>query len=118
MINIQYNRLKIILEKQYGYSLSDVEKLIRKIQSSSPNIKEALGKWMETGNLPDEPLNGVDIMALVAYREMNPITAFLYADWYRREPEVAYSLLATQYKDKELSHKDRASAQALESTLG
>lgn len=100
-ITINYFRLKKYLVEQLHYSDHAAVSAISNIRQMTPDIRGAFLTWFTTGVQPEGDFHGINFANLITYRNMNPVAAFLAVDWYVKEPEVAYSVLAMPLKDKE-----------------
>ena len=67
-----------------------VERVSNKIEALSPDIREALEKWIETDNVSSPEYAGYDVNAILkAQPHMTVLGAYLSLDWLRRDPVVA-----------------------------
>lgn len=67
-----------------------VERVTNKIEALSPDIREALEKWIETDNVSSPEYAGYDVNAILkAQPHMTVLGAYLSLDWLRRDPVVA-----------------------------
>lgn len=98
---IDYFRLKKYLIEKLNYSERAAIITIDDIRKMEPDIRKALFVWFKTGNTPQGELHGIDYNNLVNYRKISPIAAFLAIDWYVKDPEEAYSVIAVPMKDDE-----------------
>ena len=67
-----------------------VERVSNKIEALSPDIREALEKWIETDNVSSPEYAGYDVNAILkAQPHMTVLGAYLSLDWLRRDPVAA-----------------------------
>lgn len=71
-----------------------VEKVSEKIEALSPDIREALEKWVETNTITSPIYAGYDVNAILkAQPHLTVLAAFLSLDWLRRDPVAAKKAL-------------------------
>ena len=68
-----------------------------KLRNADQEIKEALYMWLEDG-MPSLTIYGVTFSELINSDSMNPIQAFLFMDWLKREP-INASRFMSEEKD-------------------
>ena len=67
-----------------------VEKVLAKIDALSPDIREALEKWIETDTVESPEYAGYDVNAIIkAQPQMTALAAYLSLDWLRRDENTA-----------------------------
>ena len=92
---MNYIELLKYLMSSEGEGLTFVQAVrnIGRIRRMDPEIKSALGKFLQTGKCNHEEA-GVTFAELVNSEQMKPIRAFLMLDWLKREPVSALKHLA------------------------
>lgn len=94
---IYYSRIKDYLRRQ-RYTLAEERSVLHKLRRMDTETFDAFLRWFAEGEeLPTKPIHGVNVSALVQYRGMTPLAAFLAADWMRRDPVAAGKMLAHGY---------------------
>lgn len=82
---IEYAKLyKKVKEYSNGKHWIDLYNLW-KLRNLDAELKEALLIWLEDG-VPTVVIHDVSFVELITSESMNPIQAFLYLDWLKREP--------------------------------
>lgn len=81
------------LEK-YDYSKPAAKTAAPKLEGLEPELKAALIRWDEIGELPTIEIEGFTVQGLVEFKGLHVIAAFLMMDWLRREPDEAKAALA------------------------
>ena len=67
-----------------------VEKVSEKIEALSPDIREALEKWIETDTIVGPEYAGYDVNAILkAQPHLTVLAGYLTLDWLRRDPVAA-----------------------------
>lgn len=66
-----------------------------KLRHLDAELKEALYIWVNDG-VPSVVIHDVSFVELISSESMNPIQAFLYLDWLKREPVRAIKFMADQ----------------------
>ena len=92
---MNYIELLNYLMSSEGEGLTFIQAVrnIGRIRKMDPEIKSALGKFLQTGKCSHEEA-GVTFAELVNSEQMKPIRAFLMLDWLKREPISALKHLA------------------------
>ena len=84
------NEIKTALVEDKKLDAVQIEKISAKIEALSPDIREALEKWIETDNAVSPEYSGYDVNAIIkAQPHMTVIGAYLALDWVRRDPVAA-----------------------------
>ena len=88
--------IKKALAEEKGLDRVQIEKVSGKIEALSPDIREALEKWIAT-DVPESPTyGGYDVNSIrKAQPQMNVLGAFLTLDWLRRDPAAARKAIGT-----------------------
>lgn len=108
---IEYVKLyKRVKEYSTGKHWVDLYNLW-KLRNLDAELKEALYTWLEDG-VPTIMIHDVSFVELINSESMNPIQAFLYLDWLKREPVRAVKLMADEryevgIRNLKQSDKDR-----------
>lgn len=67
-----------------------VERVSGKIEALSPDIREALEKWVETDVIASPEYAGYDVNAILkAQPHLTVLAGFLSLDWLKRDPVAA-----------------------------
>lgn len=67
-----------------------VERVSEKIEALSPDIREALEKWVETDTIASPEYAGYDVNSIMkAQPHLTVLAAYLSLDWLRRDPVAA-----------------------------
>ena len=67
-----------------------VERVSGKIEALSPDIREALEKWIETDTIASPEYAGHDVNSILkAQPHLTVLAAYLSLDWLRRDPVAA-----------------------------
>ncbi len=87
-----------------GEDLTTVQAIrnIMRIRKLDPEIKKALGRFLETGKCSHTEA-GVCFTELIGKEGMKPIRAFLMLDWLKSEPSAALKYLALKNVHADLS---------------
>lgn len=98
---VNYYRIKDYLRRQ-RYTPDEERSVLRKLRNMDTETFNAFLKWFAEGDeLPTEPIHGVNVNALVSYRGMTPLAAFLAADWMGRDPVSASRMLSRGFDSVE-----------------
>ncbi len=73
-----------------------VDGIIAKVQAFQPETAAAFERWFTTGELDDTEVEGFTVAGLMKAKRVNPVTAFLWQDWLRRDPKTAQRALTQQ----------------------
>ena len=117
MKSLDYITVKNYLMEFYGYSADSADRIVERIRQMRPETFHEFSSWFKTGKMPDHYVNGIDLDALIVYRGYNPISAFLFADWYLRDPQQAFQMASMQLKDFPVNEEDRAAAREMSRKL-
>ena len=94
-MTLSNKRLKRYLQDELGYSEKKARQTISALRKMEPCILEAFLIWFYRAKFPGKPLHGIHVKALCDKRGLDPVTAFLTADWAAREPQAARKALST-----------------------
>lgn len=87
--------IKILIEEK-NYDKVQTERLAPKIEALPTDIKDALVKWVESGDVSSPEYNGYTVdKILKAKPGMTALAAFLALDWIRKEPQTAIKAILT-----------------------
>lgn len=91
--------IKMALVENKNLDKEQVEKVSGKIEALSPDIREALEKWIETDAIASPEYAGYDVNAIIkAQPHLTVLGAYLALDWLRRDPVAAKrSIEQTRY---------------------
>lgn len=92
-------KLKSLLLNKYGYSEELGNQTIEDINNVDEDILQAINKWIndeEIINIVVEPCN---VVSLIEAYNMNPIAAFIFIDWLRKEPNKALQCLGLGFDE-------------------
>ncbi len=82
--------IKKVLVENKKLDKVQVERVSEKIEALSPDIREALEKWIETDTISSPEYAGLDVNSILkAQPHMTVLAAYLSRDWLRRDPVAA-----------------------------
>lgn len=83
-------RIIQILIEEKKYDRQQTERLVTKIDALGDEIKEALIKWIESGELSELEYHGYTVERILKEKPtMTVLGAFLSLDWISKDPEKA-----------------------------
>ena len=78
-----------LIEKS-DFKEAQVDEMVKKINTLSPEIYAAFEEWFQSGKIKDIEIEGYTVESLrMKNPKMNPIAAYLTLDWLKREPVKA-----------------------------
>lgn len=87
--------IQILIEEK-NYDKVQTERLVPKIEALPVDIKDALVKWVESGDVSSPEYNGYTVdKILKAKPGMTTLAAFLALDWIRKDPKTAIKAVLT-----------------------
>lgn len=86
-----------MLSKFPEYSGESLSKVMSKIETMNPLLKESLIKYLKEDTLDEVNLLGYTVETLRDDYHMNEVAAFLTLDWIIREPDEAIASLQKGY---------------------
>ncbi len=87
--------IKILIEEK-NYDKVQTERLAPKIDALPEDIKEALVKWVESGNVSSPEYNGYTVEKILKEKPgMTALAAYLALDWIRKDPKIAIKAILT-----------------------
>lgn len=85
-----------ILVDEKNYDKVQTERLAPKIESLSPDIKVALVKWVENGDVASPEYSGYTVDSILKAKPgMTTLGAYLALDWIRKDPKTAIKAVLT-----------------------
>jgi|WetSurMetagenome_2_1015567.scaffolds.fasta_scaffold627208_2 hypothetical protein len=87
------NELIPRLTSEFDYPLKGAQIVAEKLANVSPQMKEIIAKFWDTGEIPSIEVNGYTFSRLAQEHNMKPIAALLTLDWLIRDPEKAKASL-------------------------
>ncbi|MBR5535510.1 MAG: hypothetical protein IKU60_02550 [Clostridia bacterium] len=109
------NRLKLVLNyfklKEYminklGYSRHSAKITIGDLRKMKPDIIKHFILWFEKGVDIPAVLYGINFYRLMEHRGLNHISALIAIDYYAKNPQEGYSMLALLPKDSDDNRSD------------
>jgi hypothetical protein len=88
---------ELLLSKFPEYSGESLSKVMSKIETMNPLLKESLIKYLKEDTLDEVNLLGYTVETLRDDYHMNEVAAFLTLDWIIREPDEAIASLQKGY---------------------
>ena len=86
--------IKTLIETK-NYDREQTERLDKKIDALSPDIRAALEHWMETDDTESPEYFGYTVNKILLMQDgMTVLGAFLALDWIRRDPKIAIKALS------------------------
>ena len=104
------------LLKKNGYVETVAKNAAPKLEGMDPDLKEALVRWDEIGELPSVEVEGFTVQGLTEYKGLHVIAAFLMLNWLRRAPEEAKEFLAQPIDTVDVTDELRASIEYYDET--
>ena len=93
MMEIIYRQFKEKLLKM-GYSEKEAAHLYGSVQEMDEQSRTWVKKWLNTGMLPRDEIEGVTAEYLIDEYKYAPLNAFIILDWLKSDPQAAkYFLL-------------------------
>ncbi len=87
--------IQILIEEK-NYDKVQTERLAPKIEALPMDIKDALVKWIESGDIFSPEYNGYTVdKILKAKPGMTALAAYLALDWIRKDPKTAIKAVLT-----------------------
>lgn len=85
-----------ILVEEKNYDKVQTERLATKIENLPDDIKTALVKWLEGGDISSPEYSGYTVeKILMAKPGMTTLAAYLALDWIRKDPKTAIKAVLT-----------------------
>ena len=92
ILRISYNVLRGFLSNK-GYRDRDIVRSVRRLRMADSDLKEAFILFFNEGIEPDITVRDISYHDLTTVFEMSPLTAILFLDWLRKEPDIAFDTL-------------------------
>ena len=92
ILRISYNVLRGFLSNK-GYRDRDIVRSVRRLRMADSDLKEAYILFFNEGIEPDITVRDISYHDLTTVFEMSPLTAILFLDWLRKEPDIAFDTL-------------------------
>ena len=87
--------IQILIEEK-NYDKVQTERLAPKIEALPTDIKDALVKWVESGNTSSPEYNGQTVEKIMRVKPgMTTLGAYLALDWIRKDPKTAIKAILT-----------------------
>lgn len=87
--------IQILIEEK-NYDKLQTERLEPKIDALSADIKAALVKWIESGNISSPEYSGYTVGKILKEKPgMTTLAAYLTLDWIRKDPQTAIKAVRT-----------------------
>ena len=92
ILRISYNVLRGFLSNK-GYRDREIARSVRRLRMADSDLKEAFILFFNEGIEPDITVRDISYHDLTTVFEMSPLTAILFLDWLRKEPDIAFDTL-------------------------
>lgn len=84
-LKIPYQKLKAYLKEELHYTDEEAAHTIRQLRHADPKVKQAFGRFWESGEIPRTPINGIRVDQLMELRGLDAVAAFLAAEAMKRK---------------------------------
>lgn len=101
--------LRNVLMKKHNYDRELALQTIEDIKALDEDILEAVEEFINTDEVKNITVKPCDVLELIETYNMNPIGAYIFIDWLRKEPNKALKCLALGFdevKDVEEDEED------------
>lgn len=88
ILKISYQKLKAYLKEELRYTDEEAVHTIGQLRQADLEVKQAFGRFWESGEIPRIPINGVRVDQLMEMRGLDAVAAFLAAAALKRKPGV------------------------------
>lgn len=85
---LKYNRIKSLI-CEMGYTEKQAKHAICELRNMDKDLKKAFLWWIRNNEQPTIEIEGVTHAELMENLQMNPIAAFLFMDWLKKDPVAA-----------------------------
>ena len=92
ILRISYNVLRGFPSNK-GYRDREIARSVRRLRMTDSDLKEAFILFFNEGIEPDITVHDISYHDLTTVFEMSPLTAILFLDWLRKEPDIAFDTL-------------------------
>ena len=92
ILRISYNVLRGFLSNK-GYRDREIARSVRRLRMTDSDLKVAFILFFNEGLEPDITVRDISYHDLTTVFEMSPLTAILFLDWLRKEPDIAFDTL-------------------------
>ena len=87
--------IKVLVDEK-KYDRDQTERLASKIDALPADIKSALVKWIENGEMTSPEYSGYTVEKILKKKPgMTTLAAYLALDWIRKDPETAIKAVLT-----------------------
>lgn len=85
---LKYNKIKSLI-CEMGYTEKQAKHAISELRNMDKDLKKAFLWWIRNNEEPTIEIEGVTHTELMENLQMNPIAAFLFMDWLKKDPVAA-----------------------------
>jgi hypothetical protein len=96
---IDEKKLKSVLMKKHNYDRELALQTIEDIKALDEDILEAAQGFINTDEIKNITVEPCDVASLIEAYNMNPIGAYIFIDWLRKEPNKALQCLGLGFDE-------------------